>query len=261
MHRTSQRPHIDFHVSVMATHAGLDLPAYITTLLFSGLTPFMSRLGLRLFTASQQEEFTVLTHIHIYIFKNYSSPRNNREAVIRIYIRSLDQARGLLAQGVLVLPSAVSSDSQHASSGNLCTPPRIHQLSLSTSKLSGLSLSLSFSLFISFFFISYPSLTLSCGTSTVTVIFPLCAISTALHYLCILYCVCSHISISCQRCNVALKLLRPLGELRVGAHQEPFFLSFACVRNFFFTINLCETFCVYLCVPAACVLVSFLIGA
>lgn len=145
MHRTSQRPHIDFHVSVMATHAGLDLPAYITTLLFSGLTPFMSRLGLRLFTASQQEEFTVLTHIHIYIFKNYSSPRNNREAVIRIYIRSLDQARGLLAQGVLVLPSAVSSDSQHASSGNLCTPPRIHQLSLSTSKLSGLSLSLSHS--------------------------------------------------------------------------------------------------------------------
>lgn len=145
MHRTSQRPHIDFHVSVMATHAGLDLPAYITTLLFSGLTPFMSRLGLRLFTASQQEEFTVLTHIHIYIFKNYSSPRNNREAVICIYIRSLDQARGLLAQGVLVLPSAVSSDSQHASSGNLCTPPRIHQLSLSTSKLSGLSLSLSHS--------------------------------------------------------------------------------------------------------------------
>lgn len=151
MHRTSQRPHIDFHVSVMATHAGLDLPAYITTLLFSGLTPVMSRLGLRLFTASQQEEFTVLTHIHIYIFKNYSSPRNNREAVIRIYIRSLDQARGLLAQGVLVLPSAVSSDSQHASSGNLCTPPRIHQLSLSTSKLSGLSLSLFLTLHLLFF--------------------------------------------------------------------------------------------------------------
>lgn len=144
MHKTSQRPHIDFHVSVMATHPGLDLPAYITTLLFSGLTPFMSRLGRCLFTASHQEEFTLLTHIHIYIFKNYSSPRNNWEAVICIYIRSLDQARGLLAQGMLVLPSAVSSDSQHASSGNLCAL-RIHQLSLSTSKLSGLSLSLSHS--------------------------------------------------------------------------------------------------------------------
>lgn len=35
MHSPSQRPGIDFHDSVMVAHAGLDLPAYITTLLFS----------------------------------------------------------------------------------------------------------------------------------------------------------------------------------------------------------------------------------
>lgn len=147
VYRTSQRPHIDFHVSVMATLAGFGLPAYVTTLLFLGHT-LMSRLGLCLFTTSQQEGFTVLTHFHIYIFRIYSSPRNHWEAVICIYIRSLDQARGLLAQGMLVFSSVVSSDSQHVSSGNLCTAC-IRQLSLSTSKLS--CLSLVFSLFISVF--------------------------------------------------------------------------------------------------------------
>lgn len=35
MHSSCQRPPIDFHHSVIDEHAGLDLPAYITVLLFS----------------------------------------------------------------------------------------------------------------------------------------------------------------------------------------------------------------------------------
>ncbi len=58
--------------------------------------------------------------------------------MICIYIRSLDQARGLLAQGALVFPSAVSSDSRHASSGTLCTAC-VCPWSLSALKLSCLS--------------------------------------------------------------------------------------------------------------------------
>lgn len=42
MHSPSQRPHIDFHDSVMAAHASLDLPAHITALLLSALPLFMS---------------------------------------------------------------------------------------------------------------------------------------------------------------------------------------------------------------------------
>lgn len=145
-HRTSQRPRIDFHVSVMATHAGIDLPAYITALLFSSFScPALDR------TSSpphSRQNSLHSTHFLLYKFRNYSSSWNNWEAMICIYIRSLDQARGLLAQGTLVFPSAVSSDSQHVSAGNLCTAC-IRQLSLSTSKLSGTSQS--FSLFIPFF--------------------------------------------------------------------------------------------------------------
>lgn len=145
-HRTSQRPRIDFHVSVMATHAGIDLPAYITALLFSSLScPALHHASSPPHSGQNSLHWT---HSRLYNFRNYSSSWNNWEAMICIYIRSLDQARGLLAQGTLVSPSAVSSDSQHVSSGNLCTAC-IRQLSLSTSKLSGTSQS--FSLFVPFF--------------------------------------------------------------------------------------------------------------
>lgn len=55
--------------------------------------------------------------------------------MICIYIRSLDQARGLLAQGVLVFPNAVSSDCRNTSPGQLCTAC-ICPWKLSTLKLS-----------------------------------------------------------------------------------------------------------------------------
>lgn len=113
--------------------------------------------------------------------------------MICIYIRSLDQARGLLAQGMLVFASVVSSDSQHVSSGNLCTAC-IRQLSLSTSKLSCLSIFLTLHLFL-FFQSLFLSLSL-CVISTVTVIFSLRTISAALQYLCCYTSV--HISIFCQ---------------------------------------------------------------
>lgn len=72
-------------------------------------------------------------------------------------------------------------------------------------------------------------LSLSCGTCTVTAIFPLCAInSTELSVYCII------LYIFLNYFNVALKLLCLLGDLTVGIHQESFFLLFAYVRKFFF---------------------------
>lgn len=172
--------------------------------------------------------------------------------MICIYIRSLDQARGLLAHGVLVFPSYVSSDFTHTSSGNQCTAC-VCRWSLSSSKLSCcLSLHL--------FPFSFPSLTSSCSTSTVSYLcaeshlfvsclylFPssipcsslcLSAISTALHCLFILSVLqwCSHILYKHILLEVALKSVHPLQE-----SQYP-------IRS----------------MPAACVnesLVSFLIGA
>lgn len=153
--RTSQRPRIDFHVSVMATRR-----FRLTCLHYSiaPFKPFMSCLEPRFFTASQRDRFAALTHFHLYNFRNYSSSWNNWETMICIYIRSLDQARGLLAQGTLVFPSAVSSDSQHVSSGSLCTAC-VRQLSLSTSKLSGTSHSLSLHPFFLSYHVSYLCLT------------------------------------------------------------------------------------------------------
>lgn len=82
--------------------------------------------------------------------------------MICIYIRSLDQARGLLALGVLVCPSAVSSDSKHASSGNLCTSC-VDPRSVSTSKLSCcLSLPHSFVLISLSVFSHFTECTLHC---------------------------------------------------------------------------------------------------
>lgn len=145
VHSPSQRPCMGFHDTVMVAHAGLNWPAYITTL------PFSASL---LLCTSLDCAHSPLTAGRIYCAKELSSSASlglfitpkHWEAVICIYIRSLDQARGLLAQGVLVLPSAVSSDFRHASAGNVCTAC-IHPWSLSTSRLScRLSLSLSSSL-------------------------------------------------------------------------------------------------------------------
>lgn len=142
MHRPSQRPCIDFQDSVMAAHAGLDLPAYITTLLFSASLLFMSKLG-RVYSCLTAGGIHCPHILLICISGVINHPQNTEKTVICIYIRSLDQARGVLARGTLVFPSAVSPDSRNTSSGNLCTA-RICPGSLSTSKLScHLSLSLS----------------------------------------------------------------------------------------------------------------------
>lgn len=197
MHSRCQRPHIDFHDRVMAAPAGLDLPAYITMLLFSasalscaGLRPFICRLS----AARMYGAIALLICIFFLLFITLKY----WEAVICIYIRSLNQANGLLAEGVLVFPSTVSSDSTYASSGSLCTAC-FRQWSLSSSKLSH-RLSLSHSTSLSFLFWSLFPLShitmcyLHCHCLVYLCVFislalfcvPLCAISTALHYLFIL---------------------------------------------------------------------------
>lgn len=87
MHRTSQRPHIDFRVRVMATCSGLDLRAYITALLNPGpacQTPY-----------SQQQEFTTLTQFHS---SSFSLPPVLKQ--LRSCDLHLHKARAPLAQGV-----------------------------------------------------------------------------------------------------------------------------------------------------------------
>ncbi len=210
-----------------------------------GPIPLMSRLGLCSFPASQPEEFIVQTVSSSAFLGLFITPKH-WEAVICIYIRSLDQARGLLAQGELVFPSAVSSDSRHASSGYLCTAC-IRPWSLSTSKLScRLSLSHSPSLSFSFFWSLFPlshfimwylhchchlraeSHRLAFFPPLPSFIVPSlqhCTISV--YFVCYVF---SCISSFCQKFNVALKSGRPSGDLRVGGHQEPF----VCIRKFVF---------------------------
>lgn len=163
-----------------------------------------------------------------------------------ICIKSLDQARGLLAPGVLLLLlSAVSSDSRHASSGNLCTAC-IHTRSLSTSKLS-CSL-FSFSLFI-YFFCSrslWPFSLQHCHSHlfiSPSLNHPLlCAVTPAFHYLCI---VCSRsLAFFCQKFNVAPESANSRA-FRVRAHQRLFHLHFACVRK-----RKVAHFNLYLCLSA-----------
>lgn len=87
VHRTSQRPRIDFRVRVMATCSGLDLRAYITALLGLGLacqTPY-----------SQQQEFTTLTQFHS---SSFSPPPVLKQ--LRSCDLHLHKARAPLAQGV-----------------------------------------------------------------------------------------------------------------------------------------------------------------
>lgn len=69
----------------MAAQAGLGLPAYITTLLFSDLTSFMSIIGLCLFAASQQEYLLCSHFLHLHFFL-YSSPHNNTELSCDLYL-------------------------------------------------------------------------------------------------------------------------------------------------------------------------------
>lgn len=83
----------------------------------TSLSSFTSFMGL--FVASQQDEF-ILQRVSSSTFLGLFITPKHWEAVICIYIRSLVQAKGLLAHGALVFPSAVSSDSRHASPGNLC---------------------------------------------------------------------------------------------------------------------------------------------
>lgn len=137
----SQRPHMNFHdFHVISAHTGLASPVYIGALLFSDSLfscPGRDSVIHRLTTATMGGEgggITVQTLSSSASLQLFMSPKH-WEAVICIYIRSLDQARGLLALGVLVCPSAVSSDSRHASSGNLCTSC-VDPWSVSTSKLS-----------------------------------------------------------------------------------------------------------------------------
>lgn len=71
VHRTSQRPRIDFCVRVMATCSGLDFRAYITALPGPGPAcqpPY-----------SQQQEFTTLTQFHSSSFSSPSGPETTEK--------------------------------------------------------------------------------------------------------------------------------------------------------------------------------------
>lgn len=172
MHSPSQRPGIDFHDSVMVAHAGLDLPAYITTLLFSAsLSLCGSVLWLCLFTASQQEEFTVQTFSSSEFFRIIHHPKTPWSCDPYLHKESGPGKRSP-CPGCVSVPwvcCAVSSDSRRTSLGNLCTAC-ICPWSLSTSNCHAVSLFLTLYLFLFFLFISL-SFTFSCSTSTVTAIF------------------------------------------------------------------------------------------
>lgn len=86
--RTSQKPHIDFRVRVWLGYS-LDLRAYATVSLGPGPGPGP---GERAYSQPQEQFYS----------SNFSPlpSWNSSEAVICIYIRSVDQARALLAQGV-----------------------------------------------------------------------------------------------------------------------------------------------------------------
>lgn len=112
-----------------------------------GIVPSLSKLGSCFFFSSKQKEIAVYSPHTLHRHDNSL----HTEAVMCIYIRSLDQARGLLARGALVLLKAVSSDCRHPSSGYLCAA-NIHAPSLPTSKLSCCLLFLFYSKYLSSLF-------------------------------------------------------------------------------------------------------------
>lgn len=117
--RTSQKPHIDFRVRVWLGYT-LDLRAYATVSLGPGPGPGQGPgLWTSLFSAARTQFYS----------SNFSPlpSWNSSEAVICIYIRSVDQARALLAQGVCVrvcvCSSVVPFDSWNTSAGR---PRTVH---------------------------------------------------------------------------------------------------------------------------------------
>lgn len=114
----SQRPHMNFHdFHVISAHTGLASPVSIGALLFSdslfscpGRASVIHRL-----TAAKMGggggAITVQKLSSSGSLQLFMSPKH-WEAVICIYIRSLDQARGLLALGVLCarVPSPLTLD-------------------------------------------------------------------------------------------------------------------------------------------------------
>lgn len=87
VHRTSQRPRIDFRVRVMATCSGLDLRAYITALL--GPSPACQP------PYSQQQEVPTLTQFHSSSFTPPPVLKQLRSCDLHLH-----KARAPLAQGV-----------------------------------------------------------------------------------------------------------------------------------------------------------------
>lgn len=166
----SQRPHMNFHdFHVISAHTGLASPVSIGALLFSdslfscpGRDSVIHRL-----TAAKMGggggDYSAKT-VLICIFTIIHEPQTLRSCDLYLHKESGPGKRSP-CPGCVVCPSAVSSDSRHASSGNLCTSC-VDPWSVSTSKLSCcLSLPHSFVLISLSVFSHFTECTLHCHRS------------------------------------------------------------------------------------------------